>query len=156
MHNIDKISWTEINDLHLKVVLDIYKSKWIPDYIVGIVRGGAIPGIMISHTMDIPFIPLDIRLRDKVCNNDKNWNHFASNVDTSKKYLFVDDINDVGDTFKLILEKWYKDLNVSFNDTNKICTLYERSSSKIESDYVGKLYYEEDWLLFPWENEYAN
>ena len=43
----DYITWKEIDDLHLKVVLDIFKSKWKPDFIIGIVRGGAIPGIMI-------------------------------------------------------------------------------------------------------------
>lgn len=150
------IRWHEIDDLHMKVVLDIYKSKWMPDYIVGIVRGGAIPGIMISHTMNIPFLPLDIRLRDGVTSNNKNWENFTANLDPLKKYLFVDDINDKGDTLKFILEKWYKDLKVSFNDRNKICTLYERYSTEIESDFVGKNYYDDCWLVFPWENEYED
>ena len=152
MHNFDKITWQEIDDLHLKVVLDIYKKKWIPDIIVGIVRGGAIPGIMISHTMDIPFFTIDIRLRDSVSDAEVNWKNFSETIDLNKKYLFVDDINDCGDTINFILEKWDK----NYLDNIKTCTLYEKFSTNVESDYNGKIYYKEDWLIFPWENEHAD
>lgn len=152
----DYITWNEINDLHLKVVLDIYRSKWKPDFIVGIVRGGAIPGIMISHTMNIPFLPLDVRLRDGVANNNKNWKNFLDNIDPLKRYLFVDDINDKGDTLNFILKKWNENFRTLFNDKNKICTLYERYNTQVESHFVGKIYYKDDWIVFPWENQYED
>ena len=57
-------SWNRIDDLVHKIAIDVYKAEYVPDYIVGIIRGGAIPGITLSHIMGKPFIPLDIRLRD--------------------------------------------------------------------------------------------
>lgn len=158
MHNYDKINWNEIDDLHLKIVLDVYKSKWIPDFVVGIVRGGAVPGIMISHTMDIPFLPLDLRLRDKLVSNAMGFQHFfdvAVDFTKSQKVLFVDDINDTSDTFK------YVDSNIKSNRHNlifdyKFASLYERISASVESDYTGKVYESGDWIVFPWENKNAN
>jgi len=154
----DIITWREIDGLHSKIVIDIYKSEWKPDFIVGIVRGGAIPGVMISHTMNIPFLPLDIRLRDKLVSNAMGFQHFfdtAVHFTSSQKVLFVDDINDTSDTFK------YIDDSMKSNRSNlifdyKFASLYERVSASIESDYVGKVYTSDDWLVFPWENKYAD
>ena len=35
----------------------IEKDDFVPDVIVGISRGGLIPGVMISHKLNIPFKP---------------------------------------------------------------------------------------------------
>ena len=35
----------------------IEKDKFLPDVIVGISRGGLIPGVMISHKLNIPLSP---------------------------------------------------------------------------------------------------
>ena len=36
----------------------IEKDDFVPDVIVGISRGGLIPGVMISHKLNIPFKPV--------------------------------------------------------------------------------------------------
>ena len=42
----------------------IEKDKFLPDVIVGISRGGLIPGVMISHKLNIPFKPVHASTRD--------------------------------------------------------------------------------------------
>ena len=40
------------------------KDDWKPDVIMGINRGGCIPGVYLSHRLGIPHEALDVRLRD--------------------------------------------------------------------------------------------
>ena len=39
-------------------------SNWMPDLIMGINRGGCIPGVYLSHRLNKEHLVLDIRLRD--------------------------------------------------------------------------------------------
>ena len=39
-------------------------DEFIPDVVVGISRGGLIPGVMISHKLEIPFKPVHASTRD--------------------------------------------------------------------------------------------
>ena len=40
----------------------IESDNFIPDVVVGISRGGLIPGVMISHKLGIPFKPVHVLL----------------------------------------------------------------------------------------------
>jgi hypoxanthine phosphoribosyltransferase len=40
------------------------QSKWVPDYIVGITRGGLNPAVMLSQYLNVPLNTLKISLRD--------------------------------------------------------------------------------------------
>ena len=63
---MEKLIYTweqQIEDTNLiceKIVEDNFK----PDVIVGISRGGLIPGVMISHKLNIPFKPVHASTRD--------------------------------------------------------------------------------------------
>ena len=51
-------SWDEqIKDTN-EICELIEKDDFVPDVIVGISRGGLIPGVMISHKLNIPFKPV--------------------------------------------------------------------------------------------------
>ena len=50
----------DVNTLCREVMLD----KYDPNVIVGIARGGLLPGIMMSHWMQKPFKPIIAALRD--------------------------------------------------------------------------------------------
>ena len=43
-------------------------SNWMPSIILGINRGGCIPGVYLSHRIKTPHEVLDIRLRDHTTN----------------------------------------------------------------------------------------
>ena len=48
----------------------IDESSWIPDIIISINRGGCIPGVYLSHRINVPHEALDIRLRDHTAKPD--------------------------------------------------------------------------------------
>ena len=68
---------------------------------VGISRGGLIPGIMLSHYLDAGFEPLEWQTRDGEFQDKIKANGFNKNL---KGTIFVDDICDSALTIKQIKE----------------------------------------------------
>lgn len=115
-----------------KICRQIYIGIWKPDYIVGIVRGGLTPAVMISQYLNIPMHTLNISLRDQNSSESNLWMaedafgyvqhekrldvHFevsympvlesASSDTTRKNILIVDDINDSGATLNWLINDW--------------------------------------------------
>ena len=89
-------SWEEmrrdVNSLCREILLD----KFDPDVIVGLSRGGLIPGVMMSHWMKIPFTPVKAALRDY-----PEWETYLPRK-SDKQVLIVDDVCDSGETFNKI------------------------------------------------------
>ena len=56
------VTWEEINELVFKLYKEL-KDKDI-DKVVGISRGGLIPGVMLSHWLGAGFEPLEWQTRD--------------------------------------------------------------------------------------------
>jgi len=111
-------------------------SRWRPDYIVGLTRGGLVPATMLSHWLQVPMHTLNVSLRDDSGMGPESNLWMAEDAfgypkperfvedendigavldaagslleegDTSKKILIVDDINDSGATFNWIKEDW--------------------------------------------------
>ncbi len=119
------IKQTEFKGLINELCRQITNSKWRPDYIVGITRGGLIPAAMISHYFNIPMNTLNVSLRDKSSGSESNlWmaedafgyipEDLRKDTGTDKRsdgifqrnILIVDDINDTGSTFNWIMEDW--------------------------------------------------
>lgn len=66
--------------------------------IIGLSRGGLIPGVMLSHQLGIPFESLGWSFRDSNVQNEFILNHIMNWTPTDKKILIVDDICDSGKT----------------------------------------------------------
>jgi hypoxanthine phosphoribosyltransferase len=89
-------SWEEmrrdVNVLCREIALD----KFDPQVIVGISRGGLVPGVMMSHWFKKPFKPVQAALRDF-----PEWNEYLPRK-TDERVLIVDDICDSGETLERI------------------------------------------------------
>jgi hypoxanthine phosphoribosyltransferase len=89
-------SWEEarrdVNILCREIVLD----KFDPQVIVGLSRGGLLPGVMMSHWFNTPFKPVQAALRDFA-----EWEDYLPRP-TDERVLIVDDICDSGKTFRKI------------------------------------------------------
>ena len=72
----------------------IEKDEFKPNVIVGISRGGLIPGVMMSHKLNVPFKPVHASTRDF-----PHWENYLPRPN-DKKILIVDDICDSGETFE--------------------------------------------------------
>ena len=79
-------------------------SNWMPDLIMGINRGGCIPGVYLSHILKKEHLVLDIRLRDHKATPDLSV--LTKQYAFQRKILIIDDINDTGATFKYIEENF--------------------------------------------------
>lgn len=116
------------------IMRQMHKDSWIPDYIVGLNRGGLVPAVMLSHYLDVPMHCLGVSFRDGEIGPESNlWMaedafgyHQANEQEGledagddgavksgvfdyaifSKKILIVDDINDSGKTLNWIKEDW--------------------------------------------------
>ena len=77
-------------------------SGWMPSIVLGINRGGCIPGVYLSHRLNISHEVLDIRLRDHKVK--PNLTVLEKVFAFQNKILIIDDINDTGDTFNILLK----------------------------------------------------
>ena len=121
-------------------------SGWMPDVVMGVNRGGVIPGVYLSHRIKRKHIPVDVRLRDNVDTNNLDALYRA--MDKGEKILIIDDINDTGATFEYIKFNCVSNANVRY------AAVINNRPSPFAVDYHG---YEIDksvedrWVVFPWE-----
>jgi len=114
------------------------------DAIIGVQRGGLIPAVLLSHKLNMPMHTIQFSLRDL---------KQVGNIDLPKKgtYLVVDDINDTGETFTQLQEKFNKaGLSV------KYAVLHNNVPSKFTVDhYALEIDKSKDpaWIVYPWESK---
>ena len=121
-------------------------SNWMPNIILGINRGGCIPGVYLSHRLNTAHEVLDIRLRDHKSKPDLRVLEKAFAF--QKKILIIDDINDSGATFQYILDNFGKP------DSVKFAALINNKPSPVKMDFQGYEINKEEnpqWVVFPWE-----
>lgn len=103
-------------------------------YISGIPRGGLIPAIMLSHKLDITYIPFD---------EAKKYGRHDLRL-KNEDILLVDDICDSGVTMKDYAPRFI---------TATLCLRY---ISETIPEYYGELIEDDRWLVFPWERNDSN
>ena len=159
---------------HVQEILrQMARDKWVPDYVVGITRGGLIAANMISQYLTVPMYSLDVSLRNRtelgpesnlwMAEDAFGYVDGKSKKKKRKKILIVDDINDTGATIDWIQADWrsgclpddrsWKDI---FGGNVKTAFVVDN----ISSNFDGVNYYgyeinkaEEDvWVVFPWED----
>jgi uncharacterized protein len=169
--------YVHIHEMVNKISFQMYKDNWRPDYIVGLTRGGLIPAVIMSNTLDIPMHTLKVNLRDHVEGSESNlWMAedaygYGGTFDgkpvqdefKQKNILIVDDINDTGATLDWIIQDWQSSclpnspewLNVWGNNV-RIAVLIDNLSSNFSRcvNYCAKTINkaEDDvWIVYPWE-----
>ena len=162
-----------------KIVRDMTRDNWRPDYIVGLTRGGLIAGVMLSQYLEIPLHTLNVSLRDADIGPESNlwmaedaFGHLdydpMCSGDGRKQILIVDDINDTGATLNWVMDDWqsgcYPDnerWNLIWNNSVRFATIVDNLASKckVKMNYVGMEINKEEnpsWIVFPWEAWWEN
>jgi hypoxanthine phosphoribosyltransferase len=163
-------TWQQVEGACLELARQIQASGWKPDYIVGITRGGLIPGNLLSQYMGVPLETLKVQLRDGGESESNCWmsedayGYNAAEKDGDplcKNILVIDDINDQGSTIAWIKQDWQSSClpsdvrwNHVWGQNVRFAVITNNLASKQEVDYsvfeVNKA--EEDcWLVYPWE-----
>ena len=149
MADIDKNYFTtgQMRNALIQIEDQLVHSNWMPNVILGINRGGCIPGVYISHRLKTPHEVIDVRLRDHSVKPNLAVLEKASPF--QKKILIIDDINDTGDTFKYIEDNFGKG-----DGRIKFAALIHNKPSKVKMDYHGYEINKDEvpaWIVFPWE-----
>ena len=140
MTDVEKlyVTWEDIDILVYKLYKKL-KDENI-DKVVGISRGGLIPGIMLSHKLNAGFEPLEWQTRDGEFQDRIKANGFNKNL---KGTIFVDDVCDSALTIMQIKEIIPK---------SRWAVLHQKADIKL--DFVAeRLYNDNRWIVYPWEND---
>ena len=133
--------WNTIDDLVKEVANRA--SSFKPTHIVGITRGGLIPAVMLSHSFDLPMETLGVSFRD-----NRATHHTKFKPIDDARYLIVDDINDSGTTFKVVSDI-FRNRRLIFATS----ALINKKKSGFDVDFYGEMFYDDNWINFPWENK---
>ena len=150
-----------VKNLTSRICREIVGSRWHPDYVVGLTRGGLSPAVMISHWFNVPCETLKVSLRDGAEPESNLW--MAEDARAGKNILIVDDINDTGATIDWIVKDWPSGIhdkegwNNIWNGNVRFAVLVDNQASNCQRamDYVGmEINKAEDdvWVDFPWED----
>ena len=120
-------TWDEQFDDTNKMCDQLEADEFIPDVVVGISRGGLIPGVMISHKLEIPFKPVHASTRDF-----PHWENYLPKP-KDEKILIVDDICDSGETF-VRLSEYIRD-NINFECDVRFASLWWNNECEFKPHY---------------------
>lgn len=142
------LSWNDINR-YVNTLVDIVEGDGaVFDTVIGIGKGGLIPGVMLCHRFkNAPnFYNFGISSRNE--QGDKTSSPITQYPRPVGRTLIVDDINDSGNTFKFVDRycKYFFDLS-----EYQFCSLLRRSNSDYQEDYTAYVINSDKWVVFPWE-----
>jgi len=157
------IDCKESEGLVANIIRHLQKDNKKITAVVGIVRGGLTPAVMLSHYYDCPLHVLDYSLRDRndaqefTPNDGQVLSKAMLTTEKGGYVLVVDDINDSGDTLTAI-KNFIIDEQMPL-DNWLYATMLEKCTSRFDCDYYGELIIDEkcnDWIVFPWEDWWTN
>ena len=157
------IDCKESEGLVANIIRHLQKDNRKITAVIGIVRGGLTPAVMLSHYYDCPLHVLDYSLRDRndaqefTPNDGQVLSKAMMNTERGGHVLIVDDINDSGDTLTAI-KNFITDERLSL-DNWLYATLLEKCTSRFDCDYYGEMLMDskcDDWIVFPWEDWWTN
>lgn len=141
-------TWNQIYEMLLDQSEKIRKSRYHPDIIVAVARGGLVPArilIDLLQTLQVAVIRVEFYV-DIAQPSIQPILKQPLNVSVDgKKVLLVDDISDSGQSLKIakqhLTEKGAAEI--------KIATLYAKSTTQTVPDFLEKT--TDRWIVFPWE-----
>jgi hypoxanthine phosphoribosyltransferase len=132
----------------IDLALQIRKSGYRPEVIVGVSRGGWPPARIMSDLLQNPNLAnmkvefyKDIGVTSK---KPKITQPVTATV-TGRKVLVVDDVSDTGQSLTVVVAH----LRKKGAKQVKVCTLYVKPHSVFQPDYYVKI--TRKWIIFPWE-----
>ena len=141
-------SWQDIHNSLFDITKKILDSKFKPDLIVGISRGGWIPARIVSDLLEINQIAnISVEYYNQL-GETKRKPIITQTITvpvSKKKILLVDDVADTGNSLAMV-NKYLEKKSIS---EIRIATIYYKPWSKIKPDYFQKK--TTLWIIFPWE-----
>ena len=147
---IEVPSWNHIHGLLVKLAEKIKNSKFIPDIIVGVARGGWIPARIMSDMLEnnnLANISAEFYVDMGKTKHKPVITQPVSAPVKNLKVLVVDDLADSGESLKLIKAHLQK---LGAQEI-RVSTLYYKPWSIVIPNYYEKQ--TRNWIVFPWEQK---
>lgn len=134
-----------------EVARKLEAESWVPDFLVGVGRGGLVPAAFLSHRLDIPMLSVDVSSGDAdFC--DELLVKLAGKTTGGRRILIIDDINDSGNT----IESFRAALAAHGCDGScvRVAVLISNLRSPAAVDYWSRTIdraLDKRWFVFPWE-----
>lgn len=147
------VDWQQMQNQTQEICRQIWQDLWVPDYVVGITRGGLTPANLISQYLDVSMHTLKVSLRDSGNDCESNF-WMAEDAMAGTNILIVDDINDSGATLNWIRDDWGAE--VGWGQNVRVAVLYDNESSAsihtpdYSAESINKAA-DPQWIVFPWE-----
>jgi len=134
-------------------------DNWKPDLIVGVLRGGIIPAVYLSHWYECPMIAVEWSTRDNAVGQNLDDTRIVKELIKRKSVLLVDDICDSGLTLKEIEDQIKEQYDKSKSkkktfDLKVACLHYNIGQDLFDPNYFHlEINKNEDprWVVYEWE-----
>lgn len=148
-------TFAEFRDGIQAITKQIQDSGFAPDYLVGIVRGGSVPAVYLSHKLKIPVVMVAWNTRDNTEFGKESVTWIPEDLLAGKRVIIVDDIVDGGQTIKELLEDWQKSVLDPVPQENiRVAAMWYNTAQDVVVDFYHKtIDRNEDprWIVFDWE-----
>lgn len=129
----------------------IREDGWLPDYLVGVGRGGLVPAAYLSHATGVALLSVDHS------SNEPGFalellHKLADKTVAGRRLLIVDDINDSGSTIAALRSAIAAAGGVA--DHVRVAVLIDNVRSTAKADYRALSIdraQDKRWFVFPWE-----
>ncbi len=141
------ISW---DDFHgLVKALAVAVASWRPEVVLPVLRGGAYPGGLLAHILQVEVYPVRLTRRqdDVVVRESPLWLVEPPAAVAGRRVLVVDEMCSTGETLRLVRERALA-LGAAGART---ATLYAHTWGADAVDYTGLI--TDELVLNPWDRE---
>lgn len=141
------ISWQQLGTI-LKALAEKIGENWRPDIVVGIAKGGVIPGVFLSSAFQVDFFPIKLSSRhnEQIIRKEPAWYVYPTEHVRGKKVLLVDDICVAGRTIGMAADE-LKKLGAAEVRTAAVAI----HNGSIRPDYMGLV--TDDCVIWPWDRD---
>jgi hypoxanthine phosphoribosyltransferase len=174
-----KYSWKDVVALVNRVVYQVKKSKVKYDLILAVLRGGAIPAVMISHLIDVDVAAIPAKnyryaIKDKMgekkvmvgipsfvirtatyVNDDEEWQETINKIKKGKMInqnqiiKTVLIVDEIVDSGETLFAVTEAVRNTGWNFD--VAVLIKKEQDVVKVKYYADIVKAEDWVVMPWE-----
>lgn len=147
------------NDIDL-IAESIDQEGWKPDVVVGILRGGIVPAVSLSHYYDVPLIAMEWSTRDQAVGKQLP-EELLGYLFSESKILIIDDICDSGLTLREVYnhlsDRFFQEKlrSTSLKNVRTAVLHYNEGQEMFKPEYnaitINKSK-KDIWLVYPWES----